>query len=77
MKGIFIIVLNKDFICCPLGPSFLTYKMKGLDNIFLKHHFISILWAYLHIKKKFLAVQLHSHSLHLSPVTQDNSEGAN
>ena len=48
MKSIFIVVLNRDFICCPLGPRFLICKVKGLDNI-IKVFFSINSWAYSYI----------------------------
>ena len=58
MKGILSVVLNRDSICCPLGPSFLICKMKGLDNIkifflnqFLIHIYVDIYLIYTYIFK--------------------------
>lgn len=58
MKGILSVVLNRDSICCPLGPSFLICKMKELDNIkifflnqFLIHIYVDIYLIYVYIFK--------------------------
>lgn len=72
-RGHFIVVINRDFICCPHGPSFLICKTKGLD-IILNVFFSIILWVYLYTKNDTkVCLSSPASSLDLSP--QPSSPG--
>lgn len=66
-RGYFIVVLNRDFICCLRGPGFLICKTKGLGNVILKVFSASFSGLIYTLKKKKKSLSNPTSSLDLPP----------